>query len=469
MRCGHGRQETPVDAPAMQVVMVPTLDLKPFRFGPERTNYRGHPREQVEVIQHSLRAFGQYKPVILSRDGYILAGEGVWSGNKASGEEQTACVYMPFPADDPQAAKLLVADNETSRLAQDDSAALAALLVDIQQAVGLEGTGHDAASLDAMIADLAAQAPKAPVEDSGPPEPLPEAVTRTGDVWGMRSAAGMEHRLVCGDCRGAEAWEKANAANFEVVFTSPPYNVGKQYGEHNDTMSWDDYWGFSRDWLNMSFAATRPGGFVVFNVCHLTGVNLWAKLANLAEEAGGRFRDWIVWEQPDATSPRFGHTVQRPYSGEYLPNNSYETLTVYEASGEWDSGGCGVYTNGQYRKPSARTTLPMSSVKPFRSDIWRLPASRNAEGHPAPFSTALAEKVCELYSPEGHTVCDCFMGSGTCLIACEKTGRRSVGIELEPRWVDTSVRRWQTATGREAVLEATGETWQQTAQTRGVD
>ena len=145
--------------PALSVVMVPVGDVTR-----NPRNYRSHPRAQVAEIERSLYEFGQYKPVVLASDGVLLAGHGVLEGALAKGDAQDAAVYMPFPADDPRAAKLMVADNELSRLAEDDGTALAALLADIQQqsVTGLEGTGHDAASLDRMIGELAAQTPYSP-------------------------------------------------------------------------------------------------------------------------------------------------------------------------------------------------------------------------------------------------------------------------------------------------------------------
>jgi hypothetical protein len=126
------------DTPALQVVMVPVLDIKR-----NPANYRHHPREQVAQLQHSIREFGQYKNAVLSSDGFLLAGHG-------EGREAVACVYMPFAADSPEARKLLVADNETVRGSEDDGTQLAALLADIQRTseTGLAGTGYDDSGLD---------------------------------------------------------------------------------------------------------------------------------------------------------------------------------------------------------------------------------------------------------------------------------------------------------------------------------
>ena len=136
----------------MDVTRVPIDSIKPHP-----KNYRGHPPEQIDHIRASLRQYGQYRPIVVSRDGYILAGEGVWTGCKAEGFETVETVPQPFDHTDTRAEKLLVLDNEVSRAAIDDDKALATLLASIQQTEGLEGTGWDGGALDKLIGDLAAE------------------------------------------------------------------------------------------------------------------------------------------------------------------------------------------------------------------------------------------------------------------------------------------------------------------------
>lgn len=125
---------------------------------PHPRNYRAHPEEQVEAIAASLKQFGQYRPIVVSSDGYILAGEGVWRGRQKAGCADIDAVRMPFAHDDPRAEKLLVADNELSRLAEDDDKVLAALLADIERTeTGLAGTGWNDSELDALIGRMAAE------------------------------------------------------------------------------------------------------------------------------------------------------------------------------------------------------------------------------------------------------------------------------------------------------------------------
>ena len=136
----------------MEVTRVPidSLTLNP-------RNSRGPPSEQIDHIRASLRQPCQYRPIVVSRYVYMLAGEGVWTGCKAEGFETVETVPQPFDHTDTRAEKLLVLDNEVSRAAIDDDKALATLLASIQQTEGWEGTGWDDGGLDKLIGDLAAE------------------------------------------------------------------------------------------------------------------------------------------------------------------------------------------------------------------------------------------------------------------------------------------------------------------------
>ncbi len=124
---------------------------------PHPKNYRGHPPEQIEQIRASVRQFGQYREVVVSSDSVILCGHGVWEACKAEGHETVETHPMDFPHDDPRAAKLLVADNELSRLAVDDQRKQAELLASILQNDTLMGTAWTPEGLDTLIGTLAAE------------------------------------------------------------------------------------------------------------------------------------------------------------------------------------------------------------------------------------------------------------------------------------------------------------------------
>lgn len=139
----------------IKIETVPVDSLQPFDLGDGRKNYRNHPAAQIEVLSDSLDELGQYRPIVVSNDWRILAGEGIWRTHLAKGLTDIAVCVQPYPHTDPRARKLLVIDNETPRLAEDDDKALAALLADIQrQEGGLRGTGYDDGALNELLGNL---------------------------------------------------------------------------------------------------------------------------------------------------------------------------------------------------------------------------------------------------------------------------------------------------------------------------
>ena len=136
----------------MEITVLPVASLRPYN-----ENYRHHEADQIEHLSASVDEFGQYKPIVVSQDHVILAGHGIWQTHQAKGLSDIACVVMPFDHKDPKAEKLLVVDNESARLARDDSKQLTALLADIQRTEGLQGTGWSDQELDRLIGEMAAE------------------------------------------------------------------------------------------------------------------------------------------------------------------------------------------------------------------------------------------------------------------------------------------------------------------------
>ena len=180
----------------MDVLTVPIDSIRPHP-----RNYRKHPDEQLEHIRASLRQYGQYRPVVTSSDSYILCGEGVWTGCKAEGWETVEVNPMPFPHDDSRAEKLLVLDNEVSRLAEDDDKTLASLLASIQQQdeTGLQGTGWDDGELEAILGNLGEH------EFGGTSSDEPVTGEQLGRKWFVGFVLDEQHKRSLGEIIDTEA------------------------------------------------------------------------------------------------------------------------------------------------------------------------------------------------------------------------------------------------------------------------
>ena len=136
----------------MDIELVPISELTPHA-----RNFRAHPERQIAELQASLREYGWARNVVISSDNVILAGHGIVEAARRNGHTSIPVYRLGLRGDDPKAEKFLVLENTVSRLAEDDSEQLAALLADIQRTEGLQGTGYDDAALDALIAGLQAE------------------------------------------------------------------------------------------------------------------------------------------------------------------------------------------------------------------------------------------------------------------------------------------------------------------------
>jgi hypothetical protein len=405
-------------------------------------NYRGHPDAQIEHLRQSLREFGWYKNVVATESGVVLAGHGIVAAAKAEG--MAAVPVYVYRGDEAGARKLMVADNEASRLAEDDADQLSQLLAAIaaDSESGLTGTGHDEASLAALLEEVAGAAVPTgvPPEDEGPGEPPAEAVTRLGDVWVMGN-----HRLVCGDATGETAWSVLGGERSgRVAFWSPPYaisssvhlsgNATRARAENaylSGTDSADGWRGMMDDMSSMAYAFAEVA---VINVQPLA--NNKRELVRWMAANADRLCDVVTWDK--------GHAAPQIEPG--VLASRYEWLVILADE-------------------AATRVIPLSSWRGTVQSLYEGPPQRGnqfAEIHGATFPVHLPSYVLATLCDKSRAVVDCCMGTGTTLVAAEQLGRVCYGIEIEPRYCDVSVRRWQKFTGQRAILESTGEPFPET-------
>ena len=379
------------------------VELDPRTLKPNPENYRGHPQEQIAEIATSLRDLGQFKNVVVRPDGTILAGHGVVQAAIAEG---VPVVWgFIFEGTDAEARRLMVADNELSRGAEDDDRALAELLSSIATDFGdLAGTGWSDAEYEAVLAQLAAEdlgAAKAAQDDPGAGEVPEDPQTKLGDVW----LCG-EHRVVCGDCTEAGVWEAALAGGtVKTTLTDPPYAVGLDYASHDDTVE------ALKELVEGFFPLARAHSEVVALTPGVT-------------------RGWL-YPEPDWVLCWFYGGGQRRSPWGF---NCWQPILVY--------GKCPQLATGNGCHPDAVNL--------------NIPANAGDIDHPCPKPLKVWEWLMERVSRPQATIADPFLGSGTTLIAAEQLGRICYGIELEPRYVDVALRRWAQMTGEVPVLEAVG-------------
>lgn len=382
-------------------------------------NWRRHPKQQQEALEAMLRTVGWVQRVIVNRrTQHIVDGHLRVEVALRRNEPRVPVLYVDLTEEEEKI--VLAAIDPIGGLAETDQGMLDDLLEGL-------ATGDD--DLDAFLQSLHSEQPT--VVDDGltdeddAPEPQPEPITKPGDLWVMG-----QHRLLCGDSTVAESYERLmQGAVADMVFTDPPYNVnyansakdkmrGKDRAILNDNLG-DGFYDFLLAALTPTVAHCRGGIYVAMSSSELD------VLQAAFRAAGGKWSTFIIWAKNTFTLGRADYQRQ------------YEPILY-----GWPEGAtrhwCGDRDQG---------------------DVWNIKKPQKNDLHPTMKPVELVERAIRNSSRPGNVVLDPFGGSGTTLIAAEKSGRVARLIELDPKYVDVIVRRWEEFTGKAAVLEADGRTF----------
>ena len=405
------------------VVVQDRMELLPVSaLVPYARNSRTHSDEQVAQIAASMREFGFTNPVLVDEAGGIIAGHGRVMAAKALGLVEVPCIRLAHLSE-AQKRAYVIADNKLALNAGWDEAMLRLELEDLQAAdFDLDLLGFNADELGALLTE-----PEPETEGLTDPDEAPDLparpVTVEGDVWLLG-----KHRVMCGDSTRIDQMEALNlGGGIDMWLTDPPYNVayeGKTKDAlkiQNDSMADGQFRQFLRDAYVAADAVMKPGA--VFYIWHadLEGYNF----RGAAQDAGWKVRQCLIWKKQSLVMGR------QDYHWRHEP-------CLYG----WKEGA------GHLWASDRKQTTILEFDRP----------SRNAE-HPTMKPVALFEYQMLNNTKGGDAVLDSFGGSGTTLIAAEKNGRIARLMELDPRYCDVIIKRWQDFTGRQATLEATGQTF----------
>lgn len=386
---------------------------------PYARNSRTHSPEQVAQVAASMREFGFTNPVLIDGDGGIIAGHGRVMAARQLGLADVPCIRLGHLTE-AQKRAYVIADNKLALNSGWDEDMLRLEIEDLQgMDFDLDLLGFDGDELAALLQD---DEPEAGQGDADAvPEPMPDAISKPGDVWVLGGG-----RVMCGDSTNIAAVENLmGGAKADLLLTDPPYNVayeGKTKDAltiQNDAMGDDQFRQFLRDVYATADAVMRPGA--VFYIWHadLEGYNFRAA----ARDVGWKVRQCLVWNKNSLVIGR------QDYQWKHEP-------CLYG----WKDGAAHYWGSDR-----AQTTV-LDFKRP----------TRNGE-HPTMKPVELMQYQVENSSKRGAIVLDLFGGSGSTLIACEKAGRKARLMELDPRYVDVIVRRWQEFTGKRATHAETGE------------
>jgi len=416
---------------------VETVDIADLT--PDPRNARTHDKRNLDAIAHSLREFGQRKPIVVTFDGVVIAGNGTLEAAKQLGWKQITISRAPEEWDEATVRAYALADNQTGALASWDDAILKATLEE------LAIDGWD-------ITELGFDAPVEPVDPmQGDLDELPsvpeEPTSELGDIWLLGP-----HRLLVGDATDREHVQRLmDGKKADLVWTDPPYNVAISgvAGEiMNDDMENGDFVEFLRKVYKNYMEAMKPGAVIYVSHADSERVNFSLEFQN----AGFKMSEVIIWVKNHSTFGRQDFNWKhepilygwKEGEGHYFCGDFTRT-TVIDDDMDLDS-----LDHEQLvelvRKMSNEGSTVIREDRPSRSEL-----------HPTMKPIALVEKMIEWSSRPKEIVLDFFMGSGSTIIAAHKANRIAYGLELDPRYADVICARWQKLTGIKPVLESTGE------------
>ena len=400
------------------------------RLYPSPANARTHPSEQIAKLAESLRTFGWVNPVLADPSGEIVAGEARWHAARKAGLAEASVIVLDGLSPVERAA-YRVADNRLAEDAGWDEEKLQRVLQELEAVnFNLAALGFD----EEEVADFLAKAtPQVAADPDVVPEPPSAPVTQLGDIWELGP-----HRLICGDSTKPETLDALMGARLasvalvdltvaDLIFTDPPYGMaygggraagsspkGARVKAHgmimNDDAQGDALVTLVREALSRAVENARPGSAVYVCLTWRTDVEFKAALKG----AGLDVAACIVWDK--------GHIGLGQQH--YRPQHEF----IYYCRGERWYG-----TRAE-------------------SDVWDIPRDAGKDYvHPTQKPVALIERAIENSSRRGDVVLDVFGGSGSTLIACERTLRLARLVELDPRYCDVIVERWKRITGRTPV------------------
>jgi DNA modification methylase len=373
---------------------------------PDPTNARTHDEKNLSAIEGSLKEFGQRKPIVITQDNIIAAGNGTVEAAKRLGWTEMDVVRVPADWDADRIKAYALADNRTAELAEWNPEVMAAQLLDLQEA------GFDIESFGFELVN-----PPVDLESIEEDEIPEDAPTRTslGDIWKLG-----RHRLMCGSTTSLDDMDKLmEKKKADIVFTDPPYGVaytgGIQFKDGHAQKNNREM--IQNDDADIYEAVMQTLGAYANGPCYIWFAGTRASTLYEAAEKYGDIHALIIW----------------------VKNGGYGALNAnYKQKHE----PC------LYWKPRGKSLNFTGSTT--ETTVWQINKDGRNTLHPTQKPVALAAKAISNHS--GDLVFDGFGGSGATLIASEQVGKTCFMMELDPKYCDVIIQRWQNLTGKKAEL-----------------
>jgi DNA modification methylase len=417
---------------AMKLEALKIIDLTP-----DPNNARVHDKKNLAAIAESLNKFGQRKPIVITKDNLIVAGNGTVEAAKQIGWTDITAVRVPDDWSADQIKAFALADNRTAELASWDQEILN------QQLEELGDSGW-------QITDLGFEYVKPDDLDQIEEVPLPDTApsrTKPGQVWKLG-----DHRVYIGDSTKREGYEKLLAGEqVDMILTDPPYNVDYHGGTEeqmtisNDNMSVDDFALFLRHAYSQMAYAAKPGAPIY--VFHADGHESGASFRTELTGAGFELKQTLVWVKDRFVMGRQDyHWQHEPILYGWMGGGAHKWYGARNKATVIDD-------QADISKLSKKELLEIVRDAADQTTILREDKTKKNDLHPTMKPINLLAKMISYSSKRGDLILDPFAGSGSTLIAAEQLNRRAAVMEMDPKYADRLILRWEQHTGQKAVLD----------------
>lgn len=461
---------------------------------PSDKNSRKHDPHQIDKIVASIEAVGWTKPIIVDEDYEILAGHGAYQAAQQLGMAEVP-VILRAGLTAAQRRAYRIADNKIAEQSQWDNSVLASEFAELtRMGFDMSLTGFNPSEIEFMLAPPPQLPPEPPAA-----EIQKRVVTKLGDVWQLG-----EHRIICGDSTLPATYkELMQGRKAQCVFTDPPYGVSYQGSKkhkaiENDELLRGGFKKFLIDVFNAALPSTsESAGWYIWHA-YKTRQEFYEAMqaCGLVEQTNG----YIIWEKPgvmgwtdyrSASEPCF-YAARQGVKPVFYGDRTGTTIWKIDASraikGQPTAIGSGlVLTTPDGRELYLSPTPPkgkklrhlhldpkeplLLQPKDDVDDVWAVSRDtghgKDNAFHPTMKPVELARRACRNSTKEGDIVLDFFGGSCSTVMAAEQTKRIGYAIELDPHYVDASVRRWQDMTGKQATHGSEKKTFEAVAKARG--
>jgi len=397
---------------------------------PYINNSRKHSDEQVAQIAASIKEFGWTNPILVDGDNGLIAGHGRLLAARKLGMDKVPVIELAHLSENQKKA-LIIADNKLALNSDWDTELLTVELQELlEQDYDLDLLGFDKDELDALLNVV--EGTDGLTDEDAVPDVPDEPKTKPGDIYILGN-----HRLMCGDSTSIDAVEKLMDGNkADMVFTDPPYNIGfggtmsstskngvlqsyvtenaKHRPIENDKKTESEFYDFICKILSIIQIKCDGAWYMSFGSANLH------ELLRPITDLGIEYKSIIIWVKNQ--SPMGGGAYRR----------KYEPIVYGNFSGDF------------YGRPYAE------------DDVWEFDRTKKNDLHPTMKPVDLVKNALNHGSKSGDVVLDLFGGSGSTMIASEEIGRKACVMELDPKYCDVIVKRWEDFTGKQAILETQG-------------